>query len=312
MKQQYPLILHIRRFALDDGPGIRSTVFLKGCPLSCAWCHNPESIARGGETAYFPASCIDCGECRNACPRQAITDNPLARIDRTRCSGCGRCADICPALALKRMGKHIPVDELLALLLRDRHFYEHSGGGVTFSGGEPTLHFDYLCRTLRRLKEMGIHTALQTCGLFDADRFVAELLPHIDLIHFDLKLMDPRLHRRYTGRNNDIIMENFTRLTRAQREKIVPRIPLVPGITATPANLLGIAAFLRGLGYRSAELLPYNPAGIDKLSAIGRKARPGLAAAPLTRQEEDSCRYAFSRALESGPKHSALDLQPSA
>ncbi len=312
MKRRQPLILHIRRFALDDGPGIRSTVFLKGCPLSCAWCHNPESIAPGGETAFSPARCIDCGECRASCPREAITDDPLARIDRARCTGCGGCADICPALALQRMGVHIPADELLALLLRDRHFYDSSGGGVTFSGGEPTLHFAFLRSILRELKGLGIHTAIQTCGLFDGERFVRELLPCIDLIHFDLKLMDSHLHRKYTGRGKRLIRENFKLLTQAAREKIVPRVPLIPGITATPENLRGIASFLCGLGCQSAELLSYNPAGIDKLSALGREAFPGLATAPLTRQEEDSCRDIFSRAMESGRKHSAVNLQPSA
>ncbi len=312
MKRPYPLILHIRRFALDDGPGIRSTVFLKGCPLSCVWCHNPESIARKGETAYFQTSCINCAECRAACLRQAITDDPLMRIDRARCTGCGACADICPALALKRMGVHIPVDELLALLLRDRHFYDSSGGGVTLSGGEPTLHFSYLRSILAGLKGLGIHTALQTCGLFDGERFVKGLLPHIDLIHFDIKLMDSRLHRKYTGRGNELIRKNFTRLTQVAREKVVPRVPLIPGITTNDENLHAIASFLSDLGYRTAELLSYNPAGIDKRSALGRESSPRLAAAPLALQEEIFYRDIFFKAMKSDMKLSAFDLQPSA
>ncbi len=310
MKRQYPLILNIRRFALDDGPGIRSTVFFKGCPLSCVWCHNPESITGKGETAYYPLSCISCGECRTACPREAITDNPLSRIDRARCAGCGTCADICPALALKRMGMHVPVDELLKLLLRDRHFYDASGGGVTLSGGEPTLHFNYLRSILAGLKELGIHTALQTCGLFDGERFMRELLPRVDLIHFDIKLMDSRLHRKYTGHGNELIRENFTRLTQVAREKVVPRVPLIPGITATAENLRAIASFLRDLGYCTAELLSYNPAGIDKRSALGREASPELAAVPLTPQEEKSCREICFLAMKSKLKHSAFGLQP--
>jgi pyruvate formate lyase activating enzyme len=300
MKQNGPLIFDIRRFALDDGPGIRSTVFFKGCPLSCVWCHNPESIAMEREATYYPAKCINCLECRTVCPERAITLDPLNRIDRVRCVACGACAELCPALAIKVIGGHIPVDDLVTLLLRDRHFYDTSGGGVTFSGGEPTLHFGYLREALMGLKRVDIQTAIQTCGLFDFDRFVDGLLPFIDLVYYDIKLMDPVLHRRYTGISNELILRNFIRLSTTAKEKITPRVPLVPGITATSMNIHRIASFLSDLGYDSAELLSYNPSGIEKRLLLGGEAPAGLATAPMTMGEEMTCRRMFLSKAKSG------------
>jgi pyruvate formate lyase activating enzyme len=293
MKQDGPLIFDIRRFALDDGPGIRSTVFFKGCPLSCVWCHNPESIAGESEIAYYPSRCINCLECRAVCTESAVALDPLNRIDRDRCVACGACAGICPALAIRMVGGHIPVDDLITLLLRDRHFYDTSGGGVTFSGGEPTIHSGYLREALMKLKRVDIDTAIQTCGLFDFDRFVDGLLPFIDLIYYDIKLMDPDLHKRYTGLSNELILRNFIRLSGMARGKITPRVPLVPGITATSMNMDRVASFLRDLGYESAELLPYNPSGIEKRVLLGGQAQTGLATAPMTKGEETACRRMF-------------------
>jgi len=215
------------------------------------------------------------------------------RICRDMCMTCGRCFEACPALALERMGEHVTPHELVELLVRDRHFYEASGGGVTFSGGEPTLHVDYLEEVLTKLKRQHIHIAIQTCGLFDFEPFSTQLLTKIDLIFYDIKLFDPDLHLRYTGVDNRVILENFVRLTRVAREKIIPRVPLVPGITATRENLSDIASYLRGLGYEGGELLPYNPGGIDKRRALGQEALAGLPASLMASGEVKRCRSLF-------------------
>ncbi|MGV1099795.1 glycyl-radical enzyme activating protein [Thiovibrio sp. JS02] len=297
MKGQRPLIFNIHRLAMDDGPGLRSTVFLKGCPLACDWCHNPESMRPGPEVAFFPRLCIGCGACRQACPEGAIAPEGEERLLRSRCTGCGLCADACPAAALRRAGNHYPVQELVALLLRDRIYYRVSGGGVTFSGGEPTLHLDYLTEALSALAREGIHTALQTCGHFQAEPFIERLLPLLDLIFFDLKLCDTEAHRRFTGRENRLIHDTFRRLTSKAREKIVPRIPLVPGRTATRANLLALANFLKAQGFRRCELLPYNPGGGEKRRAIGLAPPADLPGTFMDQEEEKSLREFFFRAL---------------
>jgi pyruvate formate lyase activating enzyme len=218
-------------------------------------------------------------------------------IRRDTCSACGECVEACPALALDRMGECVPPGELVELLLRDRHFYETSGGGVTFSGGEPALHADYLEEVLTRLKRQHIHTAIQTCGLFDFEQFSTRLITKIDLIFYDIKLLAPDLHLRYTGKDNRLILENFIRLTGLAREKVVPRVPLVPGITATRENLSGIASYLRGHGYERGELLPYNPGGMKKRRALDQNVPAGLPASLMTIEEERICRGLFFSTL---------------
>lgn len=273
-----PFVSAIRRFALDDGPGIRTTVFFKGCPLACIWCHNPECMRPSNEIAFHPDLCIECGHCAAACKAGAIRLDSPERVVREACTVCGDCVEACPATALTLVGTAYPVDTLLRLLLRDRLFFEASRGGVTLSGGEPTLHMDYLAGLLCRLKESGIHTAVQTCGLFDLAAFVGRLLPHIDLLFFDIKLLDSAEHRKYTGAPNTVILENFRRLTLLARERLVPRVPLIPGITATARNLRGIAAWLDALGYQDCDVLAYNPGCIARRQALGMAISPELPA----------------------------------
>lgn len=282
-----PLIFDIRHGSLDDGPGIRTTVFFKGCPLSCSWCHNPESLRTEAEIFWDARSCVGCHACRAVCPGGASGVLPEVTFYRERCTACGACAEECPSNARRLSGRHYPVEELVSILLLDRGFYRATGG-VTFSGGEPTLHVEYLSSVLRILKKENISTALQTCGAFDLDNFRRSLLPCLDLVYFDLKLCDTTSHRRYTGFGNEQLLANFSALSREMGERLVPRVPLVPGITATELNLIEIARFLRELGITLCQLLPFNPGGIEKRRLLGQHFSPEIPESFMDRETERS------------------------
>jgi pyruvate formate lyase activating enzyme len=280
-----PFVFAIRGFSLDDGPGIRTTVFLKGCPLSCAWCHNPESWSRERELAFHAARCVMCGECVSACPEKALHFDRPERIDRERCTACGACEDGCPSRALEVVGRRYGPDELVERILENRVYYENSGGGVTFSGGEPTLHMDYLFPVLKRLKREQAHVALQTSGLFDPGEFREKMLPFLDLIYYDLKIMNSEQHEIYTGAGNERILENFRALAK-EKVHLVPRTPLVPGVTALRENISSIARFIGAAGCGRYELLPYNPGGAGKRRAIGKNGGTMLPRTMMSREEE--------------------------
>jgi pyruvate formate lyase activating enzyme len=270
-------ILHLQRLSTEDGPGIRTTVFFKGCPLHCAWCHNPESISSRLQTQWFAVRCIGCKTCVGTCPNGylTMTEDGLI-IDREHCEACGECAAACPSGALEAMGKTVGVDEVLAELLKDRAFYEKSGGGVTLSGGEPTLQPDFAEALLRGLKERDISTALDTCGLCSI-RTLDRLLPYTDLVLFDLKLFDPAAHQEFTGISNARIMENLNYLRNIIRSQDLPirlwiRTPLIPGATDTDENLSAIGRYLSGMLDGSLvrwELCAFNNLCRDQYTRLG-------------------------------------------
>ncbi len=292
-----PLIVDVKRGSLEDGPGIRSVVFFKGCPLDCIFCHNPEARETELEIAFSPRKCILCGYCAEACPENAVSLDYQGRIRRELCKRCGKCVDACPGKGMRRVGRYYPIDELEELLLRDRSFYRHSGGGVTLSGGECTLHAEHLEELLQRLKSSGIQVLVETSGFFDYDRFRARILPHLDEIYYDLKLADPRDHIRWIGRPNSLILRNFRRLIREKKVKVTPRIPLVPGITATRENLSGIARILQREGVKEAVLLPYNPMGIEKYRTIG-KPPPPMKEHFMPKEEEEALKRMFLEMMQ--------------
>ncbi len=222
------LICDIKKFAVHDGDGIRTTVFLKGCPLKCVWCHNPESIDAEPQLAYYSHKCIGCGECVNACPNNAHKiENGIHIYDRELCKGCGACEGVCLGSSLKLYGKKVSVSELMPILLEDRDFYETSGGGVTISGGECLIHPEFCAELLKKLKEENINTAVDTCG-FVSRKALDAVIPYTDVFLFDVKAIDEDVHIKCTGQSNKIILENLEYIDSCGKD-IEIRIPYVPG-----------------------------------------------------------------------------------
>ena len=267
-----PLILEIKGNSLDDGPGIRSVVFYKGCPLSCVWCHNPESKKASVEISFDPKVCINCGVCRDVCPEKALAIDNRFYIDRGKCNLCFLCVDACPSGALDRVGKTMSVDDIIKKILPDKPFFDTSHGGVTLSGGEPTLYMDFTSGLLKSLKQSNIHTLLETCGFFDLNKFMDTIYPYLDTIYFDIKIIDGIAHKKYCGVPNEKILDNFTKLSTmaANDGKILlPRIPLIPDITDKESNIRGIAEFLKNLNMTKAAVLEYNPLWHEKSDKVG-------------------------------------------
>ncbi|MHC4629051.1 MAG: glycyl-radical enzyme activating protein, partial [Planctomycetota bacterium] len=266
----FPLVVDIKRDSLEDGPGIRSVVFFKGCPLRCTFCHSPETQDPKIEISFSERKCLRCGRCADCCPQGAIDLSNARRIDRTKCTRCSQCVDICPNKALRKIGRFYSVDSLVEILLRDLPFYRHSGGGVTLSGGECTLYPRYVESLLKNLKARQIHIVLETCGYFNFDVFSRRMLPYIDLTYFDVKIADPGTHKKHTGKTNQKILDNLSRLLREKRTAVHPRVPLIPGTTATSVNLSAIVDLLAEAGAEDVSLLPYNPMGIEMAVNLGK------------------------------------------
>ncbi len=270
------LIFDIKRDCSEDGPGIRTTVFFKGCPLSCDWCQNPEGQRKKPGLSFRSELCdpAACGfACIPCCGVGSLSFKNTLEVDFDHCIRCGRCFEVCPTKALEPVGYYIGLNELFYRVLIDAPFYRSSGGGVTLSGGEVTAQMPFAHALLKALKEQNIHTAIETSGFFNYDHFQERMLPYLDVIYFDLKLIDEAESMRYTGRSNRLILENFKRLVKAPKINVIPRIPLIPGITDSAENLSGIAAFLKKLGISGAALMPYNPLWHDKLNRLNLKGK---------------------------------------
>ena len=286
-------LFEIERYALNDGPGIRSVVFFKGCPLRCLWCSNPESQPRDPVLFYRANLCIRCGNCLKACPRGAIRSTEEGiDIDRSLCDACGGCVDTCYTGALSLAGAEWSVEEAMEIILKDETYYRSSGGGVTFSGGEPTSQPEGLAAIAAKCGEYKIHTCMETCGYFSWET-VEPVLPHIDLVLYDIKHMDSDRHRELTGVGNERILENFTRLVRSGR-KVTARIPIIPGVNDDEENLLAAADFL---GSRApgvpVDILPYHRLGNSKYPCLGLEYEiPG--AGPLSDDEVNTITELFT------------------
>ncbi|MBC7235955.1 MAG: glycyl-radical enzyme activating protein [Chloroflexi bacterium] len=262
------IVTNIQRFSIHDGPGIRTTVFMKGCNLRCFWCHNPETLETYPELQIFPDRCIGCGECFQRCPNEAHVMQDGQRIFRRElCQGCGTCAETCYAEALVLVGEEMTVEEVVDQVLRDKPFYETSNGGVTLSGGEPLLQFDFAYAILERCQAEGIHTAIETAANFPWAR-VAAILPVTDLVMMDIKLMDSRRHRECTGVPNERILENARRLGE-QDVPLIVRTPIIPGVNDNADDVAAIAQFVATLpNLLYYELLPFHPMAKSKYVSL--------------------------------------------
>jgi pyruvate formate lyase activating enzyme len=271
-------IVNVQRMSTEDGPGIRTTVFLKGCSLACLWCHNPESLAMEPEIVWNEWKCIHCDGCNDVCEENALLRlGAEVCIERDLCTGGTACANACPATAIERIGTERDVDDLVAEVVRDRAFFEASGGGVTISGGEPGVQVRFVTAFLARLRALGIHTALDTCGMC-SELAIDEMSADADLVLYDLKEIDSERHRAFTGRPNERILANLLELAARMRRDGRPRglwirTPLIPGATATEANIRGIGRFIADhLADVVArwELCAFNNLAADKYRRLGR------------------------------------------
>ena len=262
-------IFNIQHFSLHDGPGIRTTIFLKGCPLNCLWCHNPESKAVFCELSFSPKLCIGCGACAQACSCHQFTKQEHS-ILRKNCTACGNCANICPSKALEMIGKTVTVDEVINEALRDSVFYETSQGGITISGGEPLLQFSFTLALLKKAKENGLHTCIETCGFSDFEK-LQQLAAYTDLFLYDYKETDPQRHKAYTGVENHLIVQNLERLNHIGAA-IILRCPIIPGYNDREEHFNGIAALANALSQViEINLEPYHPLGQSKAEQIGKE-----------------------------------------
>lgn len=263
-------VINIQKYSVHDGPGIRTTVFFKGCPLNCWWCHNPESQRKEHEIMFFKEKCTGCGVCVKRCPQNAIEikDNyPV--VNKDKCNLCGKCTDFCPNNARQYVGKDMTENEIFKELMKDEIFYEESGGGVTFSGGEPMLHADLINEVLNQCRIKGVHTAIDTSGYVSWDKF-DKIRDKVDLFLYDLKLMDNERHKKYIGVDNKIILENLKKLS-DNGHNIYIRMPIIVGVNDDDENIDKAIKFISELNIIQVNLLPYHKMGMDKYKRINMK-----------------------------------------
>lgn len=274
MPGQTGVVFNIQKFSVHDGPGIRTIVFLKGCPLRCRWCSNPESHLGGPQLAYNPDRCIGtaaCGLCVEVCDRGAITGNGAGKIsiERVMCNHCGVCAGVCPSGALEILGKPMSVRDVLRAVEEDDAIYSRSGGGLTLSGGEPLVQPDFARELLREAKKGGLDTAVETCGWADW-KALEGIAPYLNTVLYDVKCMDAEKHRTFTGRSNALILENLAKLCRHFPElSVIVRTPVVPGFNDTEADLGAIVDYVQGFPGVKYELLAYHRFGEAKYRYLG-------------------------------------------
>jgi pyruvate formate lyase activating enzyme len=266
-------IFDVQRFCMHDGPGIRTTVFFQGCPLRCVWCHNPEGIHPRPQLSFIPAKCIGCGYCFRVCPHQAHRMDPERGhvIDREKCARCGLCAKECYASALEMVGREVDVAEIMDEVMRDKPFYDTSGGGMTLSGGEPTMQIDFAEALLVEGRALGLHRCVETCGFADWSRY-ERLLPLVDLFLFDVKETNPDLHEDFTGAPVEPILRNLERL-HERGASILLRLPIIPGHNDREEHFAAVADLFRRMpGLKGAELIPYHRMGEGKTDRFGLEA----------------------------------------
>jgi len=269
----YGIITNIQVYSLHDGPGVRTMVFLKGCPLHCSWCCNPECISPEIEVEFYRSRCTGCGACLASCPLQAVNPDldfkTGSKIEHARCDVCGKCVENCPSEALKIVGRKVSVDEVMEKVRKDKYFYLTSQGGLTVSGGEPLYQFEFTRELLRQAHNEHINTAIETCGAVFWERY-QEVLPYLDLILFDIKHMDPEKHRQATGADNKTILDNLTKLSQSG-VPIIIRLPLISDFNLDPDNINQLGKFIAGLDNVSeVNLMPFHQLGKDKYQRLGR------------------------------------------
>jgi len=284
MKQ--PLIFDIKRYAINDGPGIRITIFLKGCPLSCKWCHNPESQSPAAQKLYTAARCIGARECIKVCPEDALTLTPKGIVtDYSACTLCGICADVCPTKAIEMSGRLYDVSELLEIIEKERIHIDQSNGGVTFSGGEPLMHPEFLLEMLKACGEHNIHRTVDSCGFADTDTLL-EVAKRTELFLFDLKVMDAAKHKKWTGVSNKLILENLKILAETGAN-INIRVPLIKNVNADKTSLQEMAKFVSELPGKKpvVNILPYHSIAANKYNKLGSEYEEFNMAEPTEKEQ---------------------------
>jgi pyruvate formate lyase activating enzyme len=291
LAQETGIIFDIQRYSIHDGPGIRTTVFLKGCSLRCPWCANPESQRLMPEIEHFRGRCLHCYHCVDICPTAAITEsNGEVQLNRDACNMCGGCWEECLAEAMKVTGRKATVGEILSIVERDRLFYQRTGGGVTLSGGEPAAQPAFCAALLRACKSRGLHTAIQTTA-HQSWELLSPIIADTDLVLLDIKIMDRALHQEMVGVPSDLILANAKRIAEDTKTAVIIRIPVIPGYNVSVDDLQGIVDFASRIGVREVHLLPYHRLGEPKYHRLGRKYELSGQSAP----SDDYCRELLDR-----------------